>query len=58
MGGQSAEWRLEHVDAARMKILALLLDDPNPVHLDADAARRLNVADREVNQVRPIGDDY
>jgi 3-hydroxybutyryl-CoA dehydratase len=43
-------WRLERVDAARMKILSLLLADPNPVHLDAEAARRLNIADREVNQ--------
>ncbi len=43
-------WTLEHVDAARMKTLALLLADPNPIHLDADAARRLGVADRPVNQ--------
>ena len=34
----------------RTKILALLLADPNPVHLDPEAARRLNIADREVNQ--------
>jgi hypothetical protein len=33
-----------------MKILALLLADPNPVHLDPEAARRINIADREVNQ--------
>ena len=33
-----------------MKTLALLLADPNPIHLDADAARRLGVADRPVNQ--------
>lgn len=43
-------WTLEHVDAARMKTLALLLADPNPIHLDADAARRLGVSDRPVNQ--------
>jgi 3-hydroxybutyryl-CoA dehydratase len=43
-------WKLHRVDAARMKILALLLDDPNPVHFDPSAARRLNIADREVNQ--------
>jgi 3-hydroxybutyryl-CoA dehydratase len=33
-----------------MKTLALLLADPNPIHLDAAAARRLGVADRQVNQ--------
>jgi 3-hydroxybutyryl-CoA dehydratase len=33
-----------------MKTLALLLADPNPIHLDAAAARRLDVADRPVNQ--------
>jgi 3-hydroxybutyryl-CoA dehydratase len=43
-------WKLDHVDAQRMKTLALLLADPNPIHLDADAARRLGVAGRPVNQ--------
>ena len=43
-------WKLGQVDPARMKTLALLLADPNPIHLDADAARRLGVADRPVNQ--------
>ncbi|HXJ28459.1 MAG TPA: MaoC family dehydratase, partial [Streptosporangiaceae bacterium] len=38
------------VDPARMKTLALLLADPNPIHLDAAAARRLGVAGRPVNQ--------
>jgi acyl dehydratase len=46
----TGSWKLPQVDAARMKILALLLADPNPVHLDPEAARRLNIADREVNQ--------
>jgi 3-hydroxybutyryl-CoA dehydratase len=43
-------WKLDHVDPGRMKTLALLLADPNPIHLDAAAARRLGVADRPVNQ--------
>jgi fatty-acyl-CoA synthase len=33
-----------------MKLLALLLADPNPLHFDPAAARRLGVADRPVNQ--------
>jgi 3-hydroxybutyryl-CoA dehydratase len=43
-------WKLDHVDPARMKTLALLLADPNPIHLDTAAARRFGVADRPVNQ--------
>jgi acyl dehydratase len=43
-------WKLDQVDAGRMKTLALLLADPNPIHLDAAAARRIGVADRPVNQ--------
>jgi 3-hydroxybutyryl-CoA dehydratase len=43
-------WKLDRVDPGKMKTLALLLADPNPIHLDADAARRLGVADRPVNQ--------
>jgi 3-hydroxybutyryl-CoA dehydratase len=49
-GHATGSWKLKQVDSARMKILALLLADPNPVHLDPEAARRLNIADREVNQ--------
>jgi 3-hydroxybutyryl-CoA dehydratase len=49
-GPATGSWKLKQVDSARMKILALLLADPNPVHLDPEAARRLNIADREVNQ--------
>ena len=49
-GHTTGSWKLKQVDSARMKILALLLADPNPVHLDPEAARLLNIADREVNQ--------
>jgi 3-hydroxybutyryl-CoA dehydratase len=49
-GHATGSWKLKQVDSARMKILALLLADPNLVHLDPEAARRLNIADREVNQ--------
>lgn len=42
-----------HVDslsAEKMKVLALLLDDPNPIHFDATATQRLGISDRPVNQ--------
>ena len=43
-------WRLADVEPDRMKILALLLADPNPLHYDRAAVVRLGVGDREVNQ--------
>lgn len=43
-------WRLPEVDAQRMKVLALLLADPNPIHFDPAAASRLGIADVPVNQ--------
>ena len=43
-------WKLDQVDPARMKTLALLLADPNPIHLDPAAAKRLAGTDQPVNQ--------
>jgi len=43
-------WKLDGVDPARMKTLALLLADPNPIHVDQAAARRLAGTDQVVNQ--------
>ncbi|MDQ4116285.1 MAG: MaoC family dehydratase [Actinomycetota bacterium] len=44
------DWTLDAVDAEKMKVLALLLGDPNPIHFDPAEARRLGVADAPVNQ--------
>jgi 3-hydroxybutyryl-CoA dehydratase len=44
------EWTLAEVDAEKMKVLALLLADPNPLHFDPAVAPRLGVAQRPVNQ--------
>jgi 3-hydroxybutyryl-CoA dehydratase len=41
---------IEAVDAEAMKDLAVLLADPNPIHLDAAAARAAGLGDRPVNQ--------
>jgi len=43
-------WKLDRVDPAKMKTLALLLADPNPIHFDPEAARRLAGTDQPVNQ--------
>jgi acyl dehydratase len=44
------EWALAEVDPEKMKVLALLLADPNPLHFDPAVAPRLGVAERPVNQ--------
>lgn len=49
-GDALPDWPLPAVDGQRMKMLALLLDDPNPIHWDADAVRALGLGDRPVNQ--------
>jgi 3-hydroxybutyryl-CoA dehydratase len=38
------------VDGAMMKVMALLLRDPNPIHWDAESARALDSDPRPVNQ--------
>jgi 3-hydroxybutyryl-CoA dehydratase len=42
-------WRAT-VDAEKMKVLALLLGDPNPLHFDADAVAAVGLGDRPINQ--------
>ena len=39
-----------HVSPEKMKTIALLLRDPNPIHWDVEAVQRLGLADRPVNQ--------
>jgi 3-hydroxybutyryl-CoA dehydratase len=41
---------VEAVSAARMADLADVLDDPNPIHLDAEVVRSLGMGEREINQ--------
>lgn len=38
------------VDAERMKPMALLLRDPNPIHLDANVVANLGLGDAVINQ--------
>lgn len=42
--------RVESVEADKIKIMALVLRDPNPIHFDLDAVRAAGLGDREVNQ--------
>lgn len=41
---------VEHVDVAKMKTMAALLRDPNPIHWNPEATRALGMGDRTVNQ--------
>lgn len=43
-------WSLDRVDGAKIKTLALLLADPNPIHFDPEAAEILGTNGRLVNQ--------
>ncbi len=49
-GDVISEWVVEHVDPDRMKTMAALLADPNPIHWDVDAVRSLGMGERPVNQ--------
>lgn len=41
---------VERVDIAKMKTMAALLQDPNPIHWDPQSTRALGMGDRTVNQ--------
>lgn len=49
-GDRIPDWVIESVDAEKMKTMAVLLRDPNPIHWDLDAVRRLGMGDRVINQ--------
>ena len=44
------EWSLEAVSADRMKLLAAILRDPNPIHWDASEVARRVLGERVINQ--------
>ncbi|MGW0005270.1 MaoC family dehydratase [Nocardia grenadensis] len=50
VGDSVTEWVLPEVSAEKMKTMALLLADPNPIHFDVGAVRSLGLGDRPVNQ--------
>jgi acyl dehydratase len=41
---------IESVDAEKMKLMAAILRDPNPIHFDAERVRELGLGERVVNQ--------
>jgi len=50
VGDAVPEFRVTAVSAEKMKIIALILRDPNPIHFELDAVAAAGLGDREVNQ--------
>lgn len=50
VGDELEPFVVEAVDDQRMKTMAALLDDPNPIHYDVELNRRLGYGDKPINQ--------
>jgi acyl dehydratase len=50
VGGRLDPFVVDAVDDARMKVMAAILQDPNPIHFDVDAVRELGYGERPINQ--------
>jgi acyl dehydratase len=48
---------IESVDPEKMKLFAVVLADPNPIHLDPEAVKAAGLGDRVINQ-GPTGMGY
>jgi acyl dehydratase len=65
IGDSIPEWIMESVSAERMRTMAAILRDPNPLHWDRDAVNKLPIVDtlpfklgkRTINQ-GPLGLSY
>ena len=50
LGDEIPTFVVESVSAENMKLMALLLRDPNPIHFDLDAVASAGLGSRVVNQ--------
>lgn len=50
VGQRLPEWRIESVSAERMKLLAAILRDPNPIHWDPAEVAKRGLGHRVINQ--------
>jgi acyl dehydratase len=41
---------IESIDPEKMKLMAAILRDPNPIHIDVESVRALGLGERTVNQ--------
>jgi acyl dehydratase len=49
-GSELGPWTIEHVDPEKMKVFAVVLADPNPIHLDPQAVKAAGLGERVINQ--------
>ena len=49
-GDAIPEWKMENVDRARMRTVAAILRDPNPIHWDPTILASKGLGDRVINQ--------
>ena len=57
VGDAIPEWVMQEVSAARMRTMAAILRDPNPVHWDSRVVQKLGLGDHVINQ-GPLGLSY
>jgi acyl dehydratase len=57
VGDELSPLRIESVSPEHMKTMAVVLDDPNPIHIDPEAVKALGMGDRVINQ-GPTGVGY
>ena len=57
VGDAIPDWVMQSVSAARMRTMAAILRDPNPVHWDRNAVASLGLGERTINQ-GPLGVGY
>ena len=50
VGSQFPNYDVGVVDAEKMKTMALLLQDPNPIHWDVESVKRLGLGSKTINQ--------
>ncbi|MHB8736479.1 MAG: MaoC/PaaZ C-terminal domain-containing protein, partial [Terriglobales bacterium] len=48
-GAELGPLTIERIDPEKMKIFAVVLDDPNPIHLDPAAVRAAGLGDRVIS---------
>src|SRR5579884_1273404 len=49
-GDRLGPWRFDRIEPDSLREMAVVLDDPNPIHLDPAAVAAVGLGDRQVNQ--------
>lgn len=50
VGQELPPLEIDAIDPEKMKLMAAILRDPNPIHFDAERVKELGMGDRVVNQ--------